>query len=233
MSELRPVLGGKDLLEKQAEFDAFKKGAGRSQALLLGQAKLEIKSKKTGIKSLTNDINYQKDRIDFLMSQLRENGGMGVSSPGSPTSPRAGEDPAKQLKLAKKAYRSKMEMLKEYKEELRYLQHQKEQCFQNLIAAFDNWMKMREGEDEQGRRAQERRRSAEREDDYDREEVNDWRRGEGEERAYQDEYYKESPRANPGVAAAYQKAQFAAKEKVSSRAASRNSAMTRSGEWKI
>ncbi|GMH55741.1 hypothetical protein TrRE_jg10052 [Triparma retinervis] len=206
LAELRPYLGGKDVLEKQAEFDAFKRGAGKSQAILLGQAKLQIKTKKAEIKNLTNDINYQKDRIDFLMSQLRDSSfGAGASSPGSPTSPRAGEDPAKQLKLAKKAYRSKMETLTENKEELKFLQHQRAQSFNSLIAAFDSWLKMK-GEEEVVEGVEERGGGEAAADlDYDREEANDWKRGEagGENREYADEYYNESPRANPREAAAW------------------------------
>jgi hypothetical protein len=69
--------------------------------------------------------------------------------------------------------------------------------------------------------------------DYDREEANDWKRGEagGENREYADEYYNESPRANPREAAAYEKAQHAARDKVNSRAS--RSAMSQSGEWKL
>ena len=51
------------------------------------------------------------------------------------------------------------------------------------------------------------------------------------DREYADEYYNESPRANPREAAAYEKAQHAARDKVNSRAS--RSAMSQSGEWKI
>ena len=202
----RYIVGGTEIMDKQAEFERFKLHAGKVRAASLAHAKALLKTKKSTIRELTNEINYQKDRIDFLMSQLRE-AEPTKSKSLSPSSPR-GEDPTKQLKVAKKAYRVKMEMLNESKQELKFMQHQKEQCFHNLIVAFDGWLKMKnDGESD--------------------EEDPAWSSSPLEEKR---QYVNQSPRADPSEAAAYEKAQYVAREKVSSRAAARNA---RSGEWKI
>ncbi|GMI12718.1 hypothetical protein TrLO_g15694 [Triparma laevis f. longispina] len=225
---IKPYVGS-DVMEKKAEFESFKLGAGKARSEALDRAKLQVKEKKRSIKELTGEINYQKDRIDFLMAQLRGNEGG-----GSPTSPRA-EDPTKQLKAAKKAYRVKMESLSECKSEYKFLQHQREQCVQGLVSAFDSWMKMRpveevgggEGE-ESPKRGGDRTRAPD--EDYGDDDDDDGTpQREPQARDYGDEFYSESPRAGRKEQEMYDKAQIQARERFSER----NATLKKSGEWKL
>jgi hypothetical protein len=147
---IQPFITPKKIQQK-GELDRFVAGPGSVQNKALENAKRRVKEKKGYVKEVTNEINFQKDRIDFLMAQLQSGAtspsGGGGGDGGSPTSPRA-EDPTKQLKLAKKTYRLKMEELKEAKNEVKFETHQKEQCLQSLLAAFEMWSRL--SDEEQG-----------------------------------------------------------------------------------
>jgi kinesin family protein 6/9 len=139
-------------INQKGELERFVAGPGAVQNKALENAKKRVREKKATIKELTNDINYQKDRIDYLMAKLQSGdpGETASGHPSSPTSPRA-DDPTKQLKLSKKMYRSKMEDLREMKNELKFETHQKEQCLQGLLAAFEVWSKLGETNSSIGR----------------------------------------------------------------------------------
>ena len=128
---------------KKGDLDRFIMGPGAVQNQALEAAKKRVKERKGAVREITNDINFQKDRIDFLIAQLNNNGGGSPSSPVN-TSPR-GEDPTKQLRISKQTYRCKMAELKEAKNEIKFETHQKEQCLQNLLAAFEVWERLGEG----------------------------------------------------------------------------------------
>jgi len=219
---IKPYVGS-DVVEKKAEFESFKLGAGKARSDALNRAKAQVKGKKRNIKELTNEINYNKDRIDFLMAQLR-----GTESGGSPTSPRA-EDPTKQLKAAKKAYRVKMEELNECKSEYKFLLHQKEQCVQSLVTAFDSWIKMKVPEEEDSPVGRKDRTRAPDEDYGDDDDGTASPNLQPQARDYGDEFYSESPRAGRKEQEEYNKAQIQAKERVTER----NATLKKSGEWKL
>ena len=147
---IKPSLVDPNILNKQKLFNDFKYNAGASKNAALTEAKTKMKEQRGVVKDLINEVNYQKDRIDFLLSQLGKGNGGGGSPPRREggdggnmgnISPRSG-DPALQLKAAKKAYRLKMELLKEAKEESKYLTHIKDKSFQELLAGFELYTAM-------------------------------------------------------------------------------------------
>ncbi len=141
---LRPSIDV-DVTAQKADFEMFTSttAEGKSLAQDLDECKRRLKAKKKVVKEVADEVNYQKDRIDFLITQM---------SSGASTSPRAGSspssgkgdgsanDPTVQLKLAKSSYRSKLDEFNQGKEELKFLAHQKDVCFQTLIARFDKWI---------------------------------------------------------------------------------------------
>ena len=143
---IKPSLIDPQLLEKQSLFSSYKHSAGKKKNDELLRVKKLLREKKLEVKSRVDEVNYQKDRIDFLVNQLK-----GGDSPGGSkgkrngnVSPRSG-DPAGQLKLAKRAYRAKMQQLKEAKEESKFLAHKKETAFQELLGGFELYERMVNG----------------------------------------------------------------------------------------